>query len=266
MEAKELIRAGKLGEARTFLVSEVKARPADPGVRTLLFQVMALLGEWDKAERQLDVLAAQDVATEIGVQTYKNILSTERQRCEVFEFKRRPSLLPSTPPYLELVFALWERLNRRDIDEASELQYKIDAARPTISGRCNDRPFTGFCDTDAYLAPFFEAMVHDRYVWIPMEYVRELLLPEPKTLLDTIWAPAHVTTWEGLTMQCTLPVMYPLSFAHRADQVKMGRITEWAHIGGLFSRGVGQHVFQAGDEEIGLLEIREIRFSIAEGP
>lgn len=266
MEAKELIRAGKLEEARNILVSEVKARPADSAVRTLLFQVMALFGEWDKAERHLDVLAAQDVKTEIGVQTYRNILGMERQRCEVFELERRPSLLPSTPSYLERVFALWECLNRKDIDEASELYHEIERARPLVSGMCNGRPFTGFCDTDAYLAPFFEAMVHDRYVWVPVEHVRELLVPEPKSLLDTLWAPAHLTTWEGLTLQCSLPVLYPLSFKHPLDQIKMGRITEWVHIGGLFSRGVGQHVFQVGDEEMGLLEMRELRFSLVEGP
>lgn len=264
MEAKELIRAGKLEEARSLLVTQVKARPGDPGVRTLLFQVMALTGEWDKAERHLDVLAAQDVKTEIGVQVYRNIMSMERQRCETFELKRRPSLLPSTPPYLEMVFALWECLNRGDIDHASELQDKIDSARPLILGQCNGEPFTGFCDTDAYLAPFVEAMVHDRYVWIPPEHIRELLVPAPRTLLDTIWAPAHLTTWEGLTLQCSLPVLYPGSYAHDVDQIKMGRLTEWAHVGGRFSRGVGQHVFQVGDEEMGLLEIREIQFSLME--
>jgi len=263
MEARELIRAGKLGEARSQLVAEVKERPANPATRTLLFQVMTLLGEWDKAERHLDVLAAQDVKTEIGVQVYRNLLNMERQRHETFELGRRPSLLPSTPPYLEMVFQLWESLKRRDIDEASELQEKIDVARPGISGQCNGKTFIGFSDTDAYLAPFVEAMVHDRYVWIPVEFIRELLLTPPQTLLDTLWAPAHLTTWEGLTLQCNLPVLYPESYKHAADAIKMGRLTEWVHIGGRFSKGVGQHVFQMGDEDIGLLEIREIHFSLA---
>jgi type VI secretion system protein ImpE len=263
MESKELIRAGKLGEARSQLVAEVRENPGSPATRTLLFQVMTILGEWDKAERHLDVLAAQDVKTEIGVQVYRNLLKMERQRHEIFALGRRPSLLPSTPPYLEMVFQLWERLNSRDIDGASELQEKIDAARPSISGRCNGKPFSGFSDTDAYLAPFVEAMVHDRYVWVPVEFIREILLTAPQTLLETIWAPAHLTTWEGLTLQCSLPVLYPESCRHAADPVKMGRLTEWIHIGGRFSRGVGQHVFQVGDEEIGLLEIREIHFSPA---
>ncbi len=263
MEAKELIRAGKLGEARSQLVSEVRDRPGNAATRTLLFQVMALLGEWDKAERHLDVLAAQDVKTEIGVQAYRNLLNMERQRHETFELGRRPPLVPASPPYLELVFLLWESLNQNDIDEASALQDKIDAARPGIAGQCNDKPFTGFSDTDAYLAPFVEAMIHDRYVWIPVECIRELLLPSPRTLLDTIWAPAHITTWEGLTLQCNLPVLYPESCKHAADPIKMGRLTEWVHIGGRFSRGFGQHVFQVGDDELGLLEIREIHFSLA---
>jgi type VI secretion system protein ImpE len=263
MDSKELIRAGRLSEARGQLVSQVKAHPEDSNTRTLLFQVMALLGEWEKADRHLDVLATQDVKTELGVQAYKNILNMERQRQEVFERKRRPSLLPASPGYLEAVFMLWECLNGGRIEEAESLREKIGGARPGISGTCNGRPFSGFSDTDAYLEPFIEAMVHERYVWIPVESVRELLVTAPETLLDTLWTQAHVTTWEGLTLQCTLPVLYWNSFSHEDDRIKMGRMTDWIHIGGSFSRGVGQHVFQAGDEELGILEIREVHFHLA---
>ncbi|HAA04476.1 MAG TPA: virulence protein SciE type, partial [Syntrophobacteraceae bacterium] len=46
MEPKELIRAGRLTEARTLLTEAVKASPADMGLRTLLFQVLVFFGEW----------------------------------------------------------------------------------------------------------------------------------------------------------------------------------------------------------------------------
>jgi type VI secretion system protein ImpE len=187
----------------------------------------------------------------------------ERQRQEVFEMKRRPSLLPSSPGYLESVFMLWECLSGGRIEEAESLRETIERARPGISGTCNGGPFSGFSDTDGYLEPFIEAMVHERYVWIPLESVRELLVTAPETLLETLWAQAHITTWEGLTLQCTLPVLYWNSSSHEDDRIKMGRMTDWIHIGGAFSRGVGQHVFQVGDEELGILEIREVHFQLA---
>ncbi len=41
----------------------------------------------------------------------------------------------------------------------------------------------------------------------------------------------------------------------------MGRMTDWISLGGPFARGVGQHVFEAGGEDISLLEIRKIMFN-----
>ena len=80
MDPKELIRAGRLSDARMQLIEEVKSSPANAGKRTLLFQVHSLLGEWDKAERHLEVLAAQDVSRETGVQVYKNLVQAERNK------------------------------------------------------------------------------------------------------------------------------------------------------------------------------------------
>jgi protein involved in temperature-dependent protein secretion len=43
--------------------------------------------------------------------------------------------------------------------------------------------------------------------------------------------------------------------------MKLGRSTDWVALGGGFSKGVGQHVFQVGEEDIGILEIREAVFN-----
>ena len=60
MDSRDLIKAGRLSEARKQLIEEVKSSPADSGKRTLLFQVLIFCGEWDKAERHLETVAAQD--------------------------------------------------------------------------------------------------------------------------------------------------------------------------------------------------------------
>jgi type VI secretion system protein ImpE len=67
MNSKDLIKAGRLSDARKQLTEEVKAKPGDSGRRTLLFQVLAFYGEWDKAERHLDAIGTQDVAAYIAV-------------------------------------------------------------------------------------------------------------------------------------------------------------------------------------------------------
>lgn len=262
MDAKELIKAGRLPECRKQLIEEVKSSPGDTAKRTLLFQILAFYGEWDKAERHLEAIASQDIQREIGVQEYKNLLQGERERLEVMDLRRRPAFLPESPGYMEKYFLAWQELTEKRIEEAGDLFGEIDASRPALSGTVNGKPFTGIRDTDAFLSLFLEAVVHERYVWIPFDAIRELVLQPPKTLFDLLWISGRVTTWEGLTLNCYLPVLYPNSFLHEDDRVKMGRMTDWIPLGGPFSRGAGQHVFEVGKEDMPILEIQEIQFNL----
>ena len=264
MNPKDLIRAGRLTEAREQLTAEVKSSPSDVSKRVLLFQVLSFCGEWDKAERHLDVIVSRDPGSEIGVQAYKNLINAERERKEVLARKRVPGFLTGTPAYLELYFAAWEKLNEKKIDEASSLYKQVEAQRPAIAGTMGDRSFSGFRDTDTFLSAFLEAIVHDRYVWLPFESLRELAVSPPETLFDLLWRQGRVVTWEGLTMNCYLPVLYPDTFMQEDERVKLGRMTDWIPLGGPFSKGVGQHVFQVGEDDVSFLEISELTFTLGE--
>ena len=262
MNPKELIRAGKLSEARRKLVEEVKAAPSDTGNRTLLFQVLSFCAEWDKAERQIDLIAIHDPKAETGVQVYRNLIHAEKERKEVLNRNRYPEFLTGTLPYLDLYFAAWDKLNAKEIEKAQELYEQINKQRPLISGTVDGKTFSGFRDMDTFLSLFVEAFVHDRYVWFPFESLRELSISTPQTLFDLLWITARITTWEGLTLNCYLPVLYPDTFLNDDDLVKLGRITDWIPLGGDLFQGAGQHVYQAGDEEVAILEIREAIFTI----
>jgi len=224
--------------------------------------VLTFCGEWGKAEQHLDAVAVQDSSKETGVQVYKNLLHAERERRDVSKLNRRPSFLPETPPYTEMYFAAWKEVMAKKIDEAEGLFGQIDAQLPTPSGTVDGRGFTGFRDTDTFLSLFLEAIVHERYVWIPLGSIAELSISSPKTLFDLLWIPARIMTWEGLSLSCYLPVLYPDSFIHEDERVRLGRMTDWIPLGGPFSQGMGQHVFQIGEEEKSLLEIREVVFKI----
>jgi type VI secretion system protein ImpE len=262
MNPKDLIRAGRLSEAREQLAGEVKSSPSDVSKRTLLFQVLSFYGEWDKAERHLDLISSRDPSAETGVQVYKNLINAEKERKEVLERKRIPGFLTGAPAYLELYFAAWDKLKEKKTEEARELYEKLDAQHPGVSGTINGKSFNGFKDTDTFLSSFLEVVVHSRYVWLPFESLRELSISPPKTLFDLLWIQARIVTWEGLTINCYLPVLYPDSFAHEDDRVKLGRMTDWISMGGSFSKGMGEHVYQIDGEEIAILEIRDVTFRL----
>jgi type VI secretion system protein ImpE len=265
MTAKELMKAGRLSDARRLLIEEVKAAPADVSARTLLFQVLALGGEWDKAVSHLDMISTRDPDRAIGVHAYLDIMRGEKERLQVVQRLQQPSIMPEAPPYFIQYLAYLDALKAGSYDDARNFISQIDKARPPVFGTINGKPFKGFSDTDARLYAFLEVFVHDRYVWIPPEAIREIIIHEPKDSLDLIWVTASITTWEGLSMNCCMPVVYPETFLGPNEQAKFGRLTDWVPLGGGLSKGVGQHVYAFGDEDVAILDIRQISFELAGG-
>lgn len=263
MEIKELIQAGHFTEARQKLVAAVKASPADSASRTLLFQVLCYCGEWEKADRHLDAIAAQDTIRGAGSLGYKNAIRAELERAAVVSNNRHASFISEPPDYLEHFMLFRSDVVEGKEGEAAELLAQLVSKRPSLSGTLNGQPFEGFCETDATLFPFLEAFTHEHYLWVPFETIRELSVFRPETLLDLLWIGARITTWEGLTMNCFLPVLYPNSFLHEDARIQMGRMTDWQTLAGPYSRGFGQHVFDVGGRDVSLLEIEELVFTFS---
>ena len=263
MTAKELMKAGRLSEARMVLIEEVKSKPSDVGARTVLFQVLSLLGEWDKALRHLDMISTQDPRRVIGVHAYLNNVKAEQERIKVIEGSQLPSVMPEPPSYFPDYLDYLDDLRSGKFQDAKAKLALVEGARPAVLGTFNGKPFGGMSDTDARLFAFLEVFVHERYVWIPFEAIREFIVHEPKDSLDLIWVTASITTWEGLSMNCSMPVIYPGTCEVQDDQLKLGRLTDWAPMGGGLSKGLGQHVYAIGDTDVSILEIRSVNFELA---
>jgi type VI secretion system protein ImpE len=182
----------------------------------------------------------------------------ERERLEVLQLHRRPAFLTEAPAWLDMYWGGLEKIAANEPDEAETLFHKADAEQAAVSGTVNQTPFSGIANTDSRLSCFLEAFVHERYIWIPFVAVREMILTPPKTLMDLLWVSANITTWSGLTMNCYLPVRYAGSSSHEDERVRLGQMTDWQTLCGPFAKGSGQQVFQIGETDMALLEIREM--------
>lgn len=264
MEPKALILDGKIDDARAILIDRVKRSPADQQSRSLLFQVMLLRGEWDKAQRQLEIAATRQAPHDMNATVYQHLIQAEKERAAVAAMEQRPTFFPEIPAYAEDFFNALELLKNKNGDAAAELFSRVEAALPVVQGTINGEAFNGFRDTDATLAFFIEAIEYERYLWVPISNIRELVVSPPATLIDLIWAKGRITTWEGLTMGCFLPALYPNSFASTDDRIRLGRLTEWHAIEGNFARAVGQHVYDVGGTDRSIFELADVNFSLAD--
>jgi len=56
MNPQELYRAGRLTDAIKALSAELRDNPTDVKRRTFLFELLCFGGEWERADKQLEVL------------------------------------------------------------------------------------------------------------------------------------------------------------------------------------------------------------------
>jgi type VI secretion system protein ImpE len=230
MDAVALYRAGQLKPAITALGDELKKQPLDARRRTMLFELLCFAGEYDRAEKQLDMLADSTKEAIAGILVYKAALHAERTRQEMF----------------------------------ARGQFPADTPEPSGPGVVNGAPVASFTDVDPRIGDHLEVFIAGSYTWIPLEYVASLAIEAPTKLRDLIWAPARLEVTPAFRMQelgeVLLPVLSPLSWKHEDDAVRLGSTTVWEEDERFGSVPFGQKVFAADDEEMALLEVRTLTF------
>ncbi len=236
MTAQELFRAGQLADAIKALSAEVRDNPTDARRRTFLFELLCFAGEYERADKQLEVLGQAGPSSEIGVLLYRSALFAERQRQDLFT--------------------------------RGEFPKKLDASATARTGTFNGKLFTSFSDADPRIGARLEIFAAGNYLWLPLEHVASIQIEPPKRLRDLLWTPAAVSTtpsFKGAELgEVMLPVLAPFSAQHSDDAVRLGRATAWEQRTG-FDEEVpfGQKMWVVDDEEIPFLELRSVEFTPA---
>lgn len=258
MEAEEHVRAGRLKEALAELQARVRKQPADAKLRVFLFQLLAVLGQWDRALTQLQVAGELDPSALAMVQTYREALRCELLRREVFAGHRSPVVFGEPAEWMALLVQALKLGADGKLEEAQALRDRAFAAAPTTPGEIDDRRFEWLADADPRLGPMLEAIVNGRYAWIPFHRLSRIELEKPSDLRDLVWTAANLTFENGGQSVALIPTRYPGFEAVEDPRLAMSRATEWRERPfGLFE-GIGQRVLTTDQGEHALLDTRVI--------
>jgi len=229
MTARELYQAGRLGEAIQALNAELRENPADTQRRTFLFELLCFAGNYDRAEKQLDILAQEGSNAQMGALLYRGALNAERTRSELFQ--KGDAFAPS------------------DSDAVT-------------TGVWNGRPFASIEDADPRIGPRLEMFAAGQYMWVRFDHIASIEMEAPKRLRDLLWIPAKVRTgpaFRGRELgEVLLPVLTPLSFQEEDDALKLGRATEWRELPSGETVPAGQKMLLIDGEEAPFLELRRL--------
>ena len=270
------LKGRPLAETLAELQNRIRQSPGDAKLRTFLFQLLSVLGQWDRALAQLEVAGEMDAAAIAMVQMYRDAVRAEPLRAEVFAGRRTPIVFGEPEPWVALVVealkasgegheARAEELRARARDEAPATSGRVVTA--TMKGTGDDPPageaFEWLADADPRMGPMIEAVVLGRYWWIPVSRIRRMDVEAPSDLRDLVWIPAHFEWANGGEGYGLVPTRYPGSEASEDDSLRLAKRTEWIEPAPGVYHGLGQRMFATDATEYAILELRRVDFDTA---
>lgn len=266
MPAEQSLREGRVQDALAELQAHVRKEPANAKYRTFLFQLLAVLGQWERALNQLNVLGEMDASSLPMVQTYREAIRCELLRADVFAGRRSPLVFGDPAPWVALVLEALRLTAEGYAAQAQAARDQAFEAAPATMGALDGQPFAWLADADPRLGPMLEAVVNGRYYWIPFQRIRTIVLEQPADLRDYVWMPARFTWANGGETVGLIPSRYPGSEASADPLVQLGRKTEWLEDAAGSYLGLGQRMLATDQGEYLLLDIRRIDLNAEETP
>jgi type VI secretion system protein ImpE len=260
-EAKQQLDNGNLKGAMDAALNSVKANPTDQAARTFLFELSCFSGDWERAERQLEVVGHQDVNAMIGAMIYRQNFKAERDRANLFANGLKPEFLQAPPAYIDNLLQANNRLREGNTAEARQMLDDVEETRPAFPCRVNGEEFGDFRDYNDSTMCVFEAILKDQYVWLPLEQVQKIEFFKPKTLRDLYWIQAQVELSNGTNGEMFIPALYSDSWKSDDDQIRLGRMTDWRDAGEELFIGEGLKLFWMDGTEKSILDIQTIEFN-----
>lgn len=260
MDALQLISEGKLAAALSALQDLVRKDASNAKYRIFLFQLLAVMGQWNRALTQLNVAAELDAAALPMAQTYREAIQCEALRAEIFAGKRAPLIFGEPPAWLVLLLEALKMDAAGDLESAAAARAAAFDQAPASGGAANGERFEWLADADQRLGPVVEAIVNGRYFWIPVERIARIVFDAPADLRDAVWTPVTFTWVNGASTVGLIPTRYSDTLSRDDEALLMSRRTEWVEEGPLAGHGLGQRMLVTDAGEYALMDLRTIEF------
>jgi type VI secretion system protein ImpE len=261
MNGRDLLRASDLAGTLAAVKDEVRRSPGDAKLRTFLFQLFCVTGEWDRALTQLKVTSELDPLAIPMATTYQAAIRCEMLRARVFAGTRTPTVFGDPEPWMSMLIEANRRLAAGAPDDAARLRDTAFEDAPSATGTIDGTAFEWLADADPRLGPMLEVIVDGRYFWVPFHRLQSLSIEAPADLRDQVWLPAQFVWANGGEAVGFIPARYPGSEAAQDPAIALGRKTEWREQGEWYL-GLGQRMLATDGGEHPLLDIRRIDITV----
>jgi type VI secretion system protein ImpE len=259
--AATLLREGRPREALDALTAQVRGNPADASQRLFLFQLLAVLGQWERAGNQLQVAAELDASLAPLASTYQLAVRGERQRAAVMAGQGWPTMIGEPSRWQALLLQSLRCLLGDQLSEAMALREQAFEQAAPISGLIDGTPFEWIADADPRFGPCLEVVLSGGYAWVPFSHLRELRFEAPFDLRDKVWVQVQLTWRDGGQALGLVPCRYPGSESEADNALVLASRTDWRELGQDCFVGRGQRMLSTDAGDYPILDIRSISFA-----
>jgi len=256
--AERSLKEGDPQAALAHLQEQVRARPADPKLRIFLFQLLCVVGQWDRALNQLEVAKELDASALAMAQMCGDAVRCEGVRTRVFAGATSPMILGQPDQWLAYLIESLLVAGRGEAERSRELRARAFDEAPASAGNVDGRPFAWIADADSRLGPVLEAVINGRYYWVPFSRLTKIEIEPPEDLRDLVWMPARLQFDNGGESVALLPTRYAGSESSEDGAIVLARKTAWEELSPDVYRGLGQRMITTDADETPLMEIRAI--------
>ena len=261
--AEQSLKDGDPVAALAHLQEQVRGRPADPKLRIFLFQLLCVLGQWERALNQLKVASELDAGALAMAQVYGEAVRCEAVRRDVFEGKKSPMGFGEPEQWLAFLIESLLLAGRGEPGNSEQFRLRaFDEAEPS-AGEINGQPFSWISDADSRLGPVLEAVINGRYYWVPFSRLGKMTIEPPEDLRDKVWMPAHLQFANGGESVALIPTRYAGSETAGDGLLALARKTIWEEAAPGAHHGLGQRIIATDAGEVPLMEIRTLSISEA---
>ena len=261
MTSAQLVQAGRLEEGLKALQADIRNRPQEPKLRLFLFQLNCVLGQFDKALNQLQVVASLNADTMLLAQIFRPVIACELFRREVFTGKRRPLIFGEPTAWLGELIQANELVAQGHFAAATQSRASAFDAAPASQGKINGDDFDWIADADSRLGPVLEAIIEGKYYWIPFCRIQKVETDAPSDLRDLVWIAARFTWTNGGSAMGHIPCRYPGTDQCADGPLRLARRTEWQQHDADTYLGLGQRILVTNANECPLLECRTLELA-----
>lgn len=266
-EAEARLLEQDLAGTLAALQEHVRGKPASVEHRVFLFQLLTILGQWDRALTQLNVAAEMDAVTLGMAVVYRPAVRCELLRAAVFAGQQTPLIFGEPEPWVILMVEALRLSTDGDHEAAAAARAEALESAPGLSGSLTiaegdgeaTHKFDWIADADSRLGPILSAVINGKYYWVPLTRVRHIKIEPPTDLRDFVWTMAHVEWTNGGESPVLIPTRYVGSENSENDAIRLARQTEWTEPSPDFFCGIGQRILTTDTGDHPLLQIRSIR-------